>query len=108
MNTHHRTQVGAPTTCAATLILLATALLAPDMAMAAGEQIGQNLGDLLRGWATSIFGGVVAIVSIVFLINRRYNELVLFVGAALLVGGFVFAPGSVTNAIRGIWEVVAS
>jgi len=88
----------------ATLILLLGASIAYA---AGGELVGQNIGALLRGWATGIYGGVVAIVSIVFLINRRYNELVMFVGAALLVGGFVFAPEAVIGVVRDIWNVVA-
>jgi len=93
-----------PTLLGASVILLLGASVALG---AGGESVGQNLGALLRSWATGIYGGVVAIVSIVFLINRRYNELVMFVGAALLVGGFVFAPDAVTGAVRDIWRVIA-
>ena len=47
-------------------------------------------------------GGVIAIVSLVFLINRRYTELGLFMLAAVVVGWMVFSPDQVAHAAREI------
>jgi hypothetical protein len=42
------------------------------------------------------------------LINRKFADLALFLVAALLVGGFVLAPGEVASTIRGIWDTITS
>ena len=84
------------------LVAWAPAALAQE-----GEKVGQNLGDLLGGWASSLFVGIAAIISLIFLLNRRYNELAIFVVAAIVVGGFVLAPESVAGTVKDIWDTVA-
>lgn len=69
-----------------------------------GAKIGQNLGNLLGSWAKSLYLGIAAIVSVVFLLNRRFAELAVFVGAAIVVGGFVLAPGDVSQTVHAIWS----
>jgi hypothetical protein len=68
----------------------------------AGNDVGRNLGGLLRRWGGQIYGGVVAIVSLIFLINRRYSELALFLLASVLVAWMVFSPDQIARAARGI------
>jgi hypothetical protein len=83
--------------------LACVALLAgPEVAWAAGNNVGHNLGGLLKQYAGEIYGGVVAIVGLVFLINRRYSELGLFLLAAVIVGWLVFSPDQVARAAREI------
>ncbi len=83
------------------------ALLSAPVAFAQeGEQVGDNIGDLLGGWAQALFVGIAAIVALVFLINRRYNELALFLLAAVVVGGFVLAPDAVAGTIEDLWQTV--
>lgn len=94
------------TSCCAAALLLA--LAEPALAAGSGGAVGQNIGELLRTWAQSLFGGVVALVSILFLVNRRYNDLALFVCASLIVGGMVFSTSSVAKVIRSIWTTVAA
>ncbi len=77
--------------------------LAPD-ALAAGNDVGHNLGSLLRHYAGEVYGGLVAIVGLVFLLNRRYTDLALFFLAAVLVGWLVFSPDQVANAARAIGQ----
>jgi hypothetical protein len=79
--------------------------LAPD-ALAAGNDVGHNLGSLLRHYAGEVYGGLVAIVGLVFLLNRRYTDLALFFLAAVLVGWLVFSPDQVANAARAIGQRV--
>lgn len=79
--------------------------LAPD-ALAAGNDVGHNLGSLLRHYAGEVYGGLVAIVGLVFLLNRRYTGLALFFLAAVLVGWLVFSPDQVANAARAIGQRV--
>jgi hypothetical protein len=79
--------------------------LAPD-ALAAGNDVGHNLGSLLRHYAGEVYGGIVAIVGLVFLINRRYTDLAMFFLAAVLVGWLVFSPDQVASAARAIGQRV--
>lgn len=80
----------------------ALALLAAPEALAAGNDIGRNVGSLLRRYAGQIYGGIVAIVGLVFLLNRRFTELATFFLAAILVGWLVFSPDQVADAARAI------
>jgi hypothetical protein len=87
----------------AALAVAALALwAAPDALAAAGNDVGRNLGDLLRRYAGEVYGGIVAIVGLVFLINRRYVDLGLFFLAAVLVAWLVFSPDQIASAARGI------
>jgi len=85
----------------ASLTVVPLFITAPD-ALAAGNDVGRNVGGLLKGYATQIYGGVVGIVGLVFLINRRYTELAMFLLAAVVVGWLVFSPDQIANAARGI------
>jgi hypothetical protein len=88
------------------LVGLAVAALAlwaaPEALAAAGNDVGHNLGSLLRRYAGEVYGGIVAIVGLVFLINRRYTDLGLFFLAAVLVAWLVFSPDQIANTARGI------
>jgi hypothetical protein len=91
-------------------LVLATAAvllaLAPEALAQSGNDVGENLGDLLRGYAAQIYGGVIAIVSLIFLINRRYTDLGLFFLAAVLVAWLVFSPDQVARTAREIGDQV--
>lgn len=80
--------------------------VAPEALAQSGNDVGENLGDLLRGYAAQIYGGVIAIVSLIFLINRRYTELGLFFLAAILVAWLVFSPDQVARTARDIGDQV--
>ncbi|MGH2822642.1 MAG: hypothetical protein ACRDLY_06375 [Thermoleophilaceae bacterium] len=80
--------------------------LAPEALAQAGNDMGQNLGDLLRRYAGQIYGGVIAIVALIFLINRRYTELGLFFLAAVVVAWLVFSPDQVADTARGIGDEI--
>lgn len=87
---------------------VATWLLTATSAFAAGrgEEIGQNLGGLLGGWAKSLYAGIAAVVALVFLLNRRFADLAIFLVAAVLVGGFVIAPHQVAGTVHDIWSTL--
>jgi hypothetical protein len=80
--------------------------LVPDALAQSGNDVGRNLGGLLKRYAAQIYGGVIAIVSLLFLLNRRYTELALFVLAAVLVAWLVFSPDQVARTARGIGDQV--
>jgi O-antigen/teichoic acid export membrane protein len=94
----------------AVLLMLAVAVLClwlvPDALAQSGNEVGRNLGGLLKRYAGQIYGGVIAIVGLLFLLNRRYTELALFVLAAVLVAWLVFSPDQVARTARGIGDQV--
>jgi hypothetical protein len=81
-------------------------LIVPATALAAGNDVAHNLASLLRKYAGEIYTGVVAIVGLLFLFNRKYTDLVVFFGAAIVVGWLVFAPDQVASMARAIGERV--
>jgi len=88
------------------LAVLAAALwLAPDaLAASGGNDVGHNIGSTARHYAGEIYGGVLAIVGLIFLLNRRFTDLAVFFVAAILVGWLVFSPDQVANLARTIGE----
>ena len=74
------------------MTVCAWAVTAPACAAGDGEKVGENIGNLLGGWAKSLYVGIAAVVALMFLLNRRFADLAVFMVAALLVGGFVMAP----------------
>ena len=89
------------------LALASVAMLAlAPAALAAGNDVGHNLGSLLRKYAGEVYGGIVAVVGLVFLLNRRLGDLAVFFLAAILVGWLVFSPDQVANAARAIGQQV--
>ena len=81
-------------------------LAAPVYAAGDGEKVGENVGHLLGGWARSLYVGIAAVVALMFLMNRKFADLALFMLAAVLVGGFVMAPNDVAGMVRDIWATV--
>ena len=67
-----------------------------------GQLVASNLGSLAREYAGELYTGIVAVFSLVFLMNRRFAELLVFFCAAIVVGWFVFAPGQVADAAKAI------
>jgi hypothetical protein len=89
----------------ALVAVLAAALgLAPDALAAGGNDVGRNIGSTLRHYAAEIYGGVIAIVGLIFLVNRKFTDLMVFLLAAILVGWLVFSPDQVANAARAIGD----
>jgi uncharacterized RDD family membrane protein YckC len=89
------------------LVLIAASvfLLAPAAALAAsGNDVGHNIGSTLRHYAGEIYGGVLAIVGLVFLLNRKFTDLAVFFVAAVLVGWLVFSPDQVADMARAIGQ----
>src|SRR4051812_47230142 len=89
-----------------TTTLWAWLLVAPAYAAGDGERVGENVGHLLGGWAKSLYVGIAAVVALVFLLNRKFADLAVFMVAAVLVGGFVMAPNDVAGTIRDIWATI--
>ena len=94
------------TTALALVAVAALLWLAPEALAQSDNDVGENLGDLLRRYASQVYGGIVAIVSLIFLLNRRYTDLGLFVLAAVLVAWLVFSPDQVARTARDIGDQV--
>ncbi len=88
------------------LVLWGWLLAASAQAAGDGERIGENVGHLLGGWAKSLYVGIAGLVALVFLLNRRFADLAVFMVAALLVGGFVMAPNDIAGVVRDIWQTI--
>jgi hypothetical protein len=80
--------------------------VSPAAALAAGNDVGANVGGLLKHYAGEVYGGIVAAFSLVFLWNRRYTELAVFLFAAIVVAWMVFAPDQIGKAAEAIGKQV--
>jgi hypothetical protein len=83
-----------------------TLMLFPAQAFASGNDIGENVADLLKGYAGDLYGGVVAIIAVLCLLNRRYVELATFLFAAVVVAWMVFDPGDIATAAQAIGKQI--
>ncbi len=88
-------------TLALCVALVLGLVLAPQ-ALAAGNDVARNLETVLRKYAGEAYGGIVAVVGLVFLLNRRFTDLATFFVAAVLVGWLVFSPDQIADAARAI------
>jgi uncharacterized membrane protein YccC len=82
-------------------------LMWPASALAeTGNDVGANVSKLLRHYAGELYGGVIAIVGLMFLLNRRYGELATFLLASVVVAWLVFSPDQVAHAARSIGDQI--
>jgi hypothetical protein len=81
-------------------------VLFPAAALASGNNVGANVASLLKGYAGELYGGIVGVVSLMFLINRRYTELAVFLFAAIVVAWMVFAPSEIAKAAEAIGKQI--
>jgi len=90
------------------VLWLAAWLLAlpPAAALASGNDVGANVGNLLRHYAAELYGGVVGVIAVVCLLNRRYVELATFLLAAVVVAWMVFDPSNIATAAEAIGKQI--
>jgi hypothetical protein len=81
-------------------------VLCAPVALGATGNVGENVGNLLKGYAGDLYGGIVAAFSLVFLWNRRYVELATFLFAAVVVAWMVFAPEQIGKAAEAIGKQI--
>ena len=72
-----------------------------------GSQVGQNLGNMLRGLSQPIFLGLVGLVALALLAGRQVNKLVVFIGVALVVGMIVMNPGAFGNIAKAVGDALS-
>jgi hypothetical protein len=88
------------------VLVLCVLVSFPAVALASGNNVGSNIAKLLKGYAGDLYGGIVAIISLMFLVNRRYTELAVFLFAAIVVAWMVFVPDEIAKAAEGIGKQV--
>jgi cobalamin synthase len=91
-----------------TVFLVVDAGWAAHSAVASTSEIGKNVGDEVKTWATTLLLGVAGLVAIPVLAKRDVNGGVVLALLVVLVGGFAFAPGSVKHVIEALWQQIAS
>lgn len=95
---------------AAALLAALVSILSAAPAHAASlaqVKVGDNIQQLLLSIAQPVFIGVVAIVSVIFLISRKFGELAVFLVIAVFVGIFVLVPTQGEALITGISRAIA-
>jgi hypothetical protein len=94
------------------LVLCLAALLFPAAALAAGKaagnDVGANLGKLMQHYAAELYGGVVALFSLGYLVNRQYKGLAVFLLAAVVVAWMVFSPDQIASTARSLGRQILS
>jgi hypothetical protein len=80
--------------------------LPPSAASASGNEVGANVGNLLKHYAGELYGGVVAIIAVLCLMNRRYVELATFLFAAVVVAWMVFDASNIATAAEAIGKQI--
>jgi hypothetical protein len=88
------------------LLTLYAVVLFPADALASGNDVGKNVGDLLKHYAGELYGGIVGIIAVMCLLNRRYVELATFLFAAVVVAWMVFDPSSIAKAAEAIGKQI--
>jgi hypothetical protein len=73
---------------------------------AAGNDVGANVGGLLKHYAGELYGGIVGIIAVVCLLNRRYVELATFLFASVVVAWMVFDPSNIATAAEAIGKQI--
>jgi hypothetical protein len=89
---------------ALTLLVL---LVPAAIGLGAGEDAGTNIGNKLREWAGPLFVGIASIAGLYFLITRRFNEMMVWFGVALIVGVFVYAPRAVQDLATSLGRLIS-
>jgi hypothetical protein len=81
-------------------------VILPASAFGAGNDVGANVGGLLKHYAGELYGGIVGIIAVVCLLNRRYVELATFLFAAVVVAWMVFDPSNIATAAEAIGKQI--
>lgn len=100
-----------------TRLMLLLALVALEMlgflmfhappVFAATSDVGENVGNEVKVWATTLLLAVAALVALPLLAKRDVNGGVVLAGLVVLIGGFAFAPTSVKGVITALWQSFA-
>ena len=82
------------------------ALAGGEPAVAQSSDLGRNLGNEVKAWATALLLGVAALVAIPVLARRDVNGGLVLALLVLILGGFAFAQGTVKQVIVDVWQAL--
>ena len=82
------------------------ALAVGEPALAQSSDLGRNLGNEVKTWATALLLGVAALVAIPVLARRDVNGGLVLALLVLILGGFAFAQGTVKQVIVDVWQAL--
>jgi cobalamin synthase len=88
------------------LVAITMLAIVVDPALAESK-VGKNLGDEVKSWASALLLGVAALVGIPALAKRDMSQSLVIALIAAVLGGFVFAQGTIKDVIEGLWKAVA-
>jgi cobalamin synthase len=89
---------------AATAGLLVLAAAMAERALAGTTDFGRNLGDEVKGLAVALFLAVAGLVTLPILGRRDVNGGIVLALLVIVLGGFIFAQGSVKQVIVDLWS----
>jgi hypothetical protein len=76
--------------------------------LAATSDFGRNIGEQAKGLAVALFLAVAGLVALPVLGRRDVNGGVVLGLLVIVLGGFVFAQGSVQRVIVSLWRAMGS
>jgi hypothetical protein len=92
--------------CVAVLLFPAAAVAVGKEA--AGNDVGANIGKLMKHYAAELYGGIVSLFSLGYLWNRQFKGLAVFLLAAVVVGWMVFSPDQIASTSRSLGRQILS
>lgn len=94
----------------ATYLLIAVGLVASlafaEPALAEPSDVGRNLGEEVKSWGSALLLGVAALVGLPALAKRELNQSLVIALIVVVLGGFIFAAGTVRGVINSLWGVM--
>lgn len=70
------------------------------------SKIGQNLGNEVKSWAKALLLGVACLVGLPALAKRDLSQSLVIATIVIVLGGFIFAGGTVTRVIESLWNTI--
>lgn len=84
-------------------------LLLPDLAnaqQAEAQKPAREIAEIIQQWAQYLLPGISALIALVFLLNRRFNEMAVWLAVVVVVGIVVYSGDSVRNLATAIGNAI--
>jgi uncharacterized membrane protein YgdD (TMEM256/DUF423 family) len=84
-------------------------LLLPDLAsaqQAEAQRPAKEIADIIQQWAQYLLPGIAALIALVFLLNRRFNEMAVWLVVVVVVGIVVYSGDSISNLATAIGNAI--